>query len=114
MHTADAHMALRMPGPFQHSSGTFFLNARVPSDLIAKTRSTRVSLPVGDATATVAVTGKVFLSLPTKDPAVARTRFADAYGALVRHWAALRAGPKPLTHKKLVALAGDAFPLFRE
>ena len=102
-------MALRMPGPFQHSSGTFFLNSRVPSDLVGKARSSRVSLPVGDATATVAVTTKVFLSLRTKDPAVARARFADAYGALVRHWAALRAGPKPLTHKQLVALAGDVY-----
>ncbi len=98
-----------MPRPFEHSSGIFFLNAKVPKDLAAKARSTRVTLPVGDATTTIAVTTKVFLSLRTKDPAVARVRFADAYAALARHWEAMRAGPKPLTHKQLVALAGDVY-----
>ena len=51
----------------------------------------------------------MFLSLRTKDPALARTRFTEAYGALVRHWGVLRAGPKLLTHKQLVALAGDVY-----
>ena len=27
----------------------------------------------------------------------------------MRHWEALRSGPKPLPHKQLVALAGDAY-----
>ena len=102
-------MALRMPRPFAHHTGTFFLNVRVPSDLAPRMRATRVTLPVADALVTVGVTDKVFLSLRTKDAALARARFVEAYGALVRHWEALRSGPKPLTHKQLVALAGDAY-----
>ncbi len=100
-------MAFRMPRPFAHHTGTFFLNVRVPSELAPRMRATRVTL--ADALVTVGVTDKVFLSLRTKDAALARTRFVEAYGALVRHWEALRAGPKPLTHKQLVALAGDAY-----
>ena len=55
------------------------------------------------------VTDKVFVSLRTKNAALARTRFIETYGALVRHGEALRSGFKPLTHKQLVALAGDAY-----
>ena len=68
-----------------------------------------MTLPVHDALVTVAVTGKVFLSLRTKDPALARTRFTQAQAALVRYWDSVRAGPRPLTHKQLVALAGDVY-----
>ena len=84
-----------MPGPFQHVSGVFFLNAKVPKDLAEKARSTHVMLPLDGRLLTVKVGDKVFLSLRTKDPAMARKRFAEAYGALVRHWEALRAGPRP-------------------
>ena len=97
------------PRPFAHKTGVFFLNVRVPSDLAGKVRATRIRLPVEDRLVTIAVTDKVFLSLKTKDPTLARTRFVAAYGALVRHWEAVRTGPKPLTHKQLVALAGYAY-----
>ena len=102
-------MALRMPRPFLHKTGVFFLNVRVPGDLVAKVRWTRVALPVGEKLVTISITEKVFLSLQTKEPNLARTRFAAAYAALVRHWEAVRLGPRPLTHKQLVALAGEAY-----
>ncbi len=66
-------------------------------------------LPVGDASVRIKITDKVFLSLRTKDPILARTRFTAAFAALVRHWEAVRTGPKPLTHKQLVALAGETY-----
>jgi hypothetical protein len=52
---------------------------------------------------------KIILSLRTKDMNLARTRFVEAYGALFHHFEALRAGPKPLSHKQIVALAGEAY-----
>ena len=102
-------MALSMPRPFAHKTGVFFLNARVPTDLARRLRGSRVILPVGDALATVSVTDKIFLSLRTKDPNVARERFAATYAALVAHWIAAREGPKPLTHRQIVALAGETY-----
>ena len=102
-------MALRMPRPFEHKTGIFFLNVRVPADLRSVVRGTRVALPVEDNLVAVSATTKVFLSLRTKDPNLARTRFATAYAALVRHFEAVRAGPKQLTHKQLFALAGEAY-----
>ena len=71
-------MSLRMPRPFAHRTGVFFLDVRVPSDLAPKMRSTRITLPVAGAPATVGVADKVFLSLKTKDATVARTRFVEA------------------------------------
>ena len=102
-------MALTMPRPFKHKTGVFFLNVRVPGDLLPGLRGRSVSLPVGDQLVTVSLTQKVFLSLRTKDANQARERFAASYAALVAHWAAARNGPKPLTHKQLVALAGEAY-----
>ncbi len=103
-------MALRMPRPFEHKTGVFFLNVRVPSDLVAKARAMRISLPVEDRLVTIVVTDKVFLSLKTKDAALARTRFVEAYGVLVRQWEAMRAGPQTKLLReiaKVVRLAGE-------
>ena len=102
-------MALRMPSPSLHPNGVFYLCVRVPSDLVAKLRRTRVTLPVGGRSTAVAVGERVFLSLKTKDRAAAKARFVEAYGALTRHWEAVRAGPKPLPHRQLVALAGETY-----
>ena len=102
-------MALRMPSPTIHPNGVFYLCIRVPNDLATKLRRTRVTLPVGGRSTTVTVGERVFLSLRTRDPGAAKARFMETYGALMRHWEAVRAGPRPLTHKQVVALAGEAY-----
>jgi hypothetical protein len=68
-----------------------------------------VRLPVAGKLITVKTSDKVIVSLRTKDPGLAKTRFHEAIGALTRHWDAVRAGPKPLPYKQIVALAGEAY-----
>ena len=102
-------MALPMARPTAFATGIYHLNVRVPSDLAAKARGTRVTLPVGDTPTTVKVGDKVIVSLRTKDVATAKARFAEVTAALHRHWDALRSGPRGLTHKQVVALAGEAY-----
>ncbi|WP_165491076.1 tyrosine-type recombinase/integrase [Lichenihabitans psoromatis] len=98
-----------MPRPFEHKNGTFYLNVRMPVDLPPRVKGAVVMLTVGAATVTTAVTDKVFCSLRTKDPALAKERFTRAYGDLMRQLAGMRAGPKALTHKEIVALAGEVY-----
>ncbi len=102
-------MALRMPRPIAHASGVYHLNIRVPSDLVVKVKGAPVTLPIGGSSVTVRPSDKVIVSLRTRDPRVAKERFAEAEQALLRHWEAVRRGPVPLTHVQLVALAGDCY-----
>lgn len=102
-------MALRMPRPIAHASGVYHLNIRVPGDLTAKVKGTLVTLPVDGAQVTVRPSDKVIVSLRTKDPSIAKARFSEAAQALARHWDALGLGPRALTHKQTVALAGEAY-----
>ena len=99
-------MALPMPRPFEHKNGTFYLNVRMPADLPSSAKGKSIALSIGGTTVQAAVTDKIFCSLRTKDPALAKERFTLAYGALAKQLDALRSGPKSLTHKEIVALAG--------
>lgn len=105
-------MALPMSRPVALASGVYHLNVRVPKDLAAKVRGSRVILPIDGRQVAAKVGDKVFVSLRTKDAAVAKTRFAEAFAALARQWEAARQGPKPLDHRSIVALAGDAYRSF--
>ena len=102
-------MAFKMPHPVTRPSGVFHLNVRVPSDLVKVVPGTTISLPLEDATVRIKATDKVVLSLRTKDVASAKSRFTIAYGALCRHFEAVRAGPVTLSHKLIVALAGEFY-----
>ena len=102
-------MALAMPRPTPLASGVYRLNVRVPADLAPKMRGRRVTLPFDDSVVTVVATDKVAFSLRTKDPALARARFTPAYAALAKHFDDVRAGPRPVTHKQAVALAGEVY-----
>ena len=102
-------MALRMPRPIALPSGVYHLNIRVPTDLAGKAKGTPVTLPIDGRPVTVRASDKVIVSLRTKDPTLARARFAEAEQALSRHWEAVRTGPVTLTHVQLVALAGECY-----
>ena len=103
-------MALKMPGPVALApSNVFRLNVRVPGDLVARLRGSRVLLPVADETGSAKIGDKVIVSLRTKDPKLARARFAAALATLQAHWEAFRTGPRPLAHKRVVALAGEVY-----
>ncbi|WP_139226791.1 DUF6538 domain-containing protein [Poseidonocella pacifica] len=86
-------MTLKMPSPYKDPlSGIFYLNVRVPTDLVGK---------IGRR--------KILKSLRTRDPSEAKQRFSKEYATLQKQWTALRAGPKPLPHKQLVALSGRIY-----
>lgn len=103
------HMALSMPRAVALGSGVYHLNIRVPSDLAEKAKGTTVTLPVEGRATTVRIGDKVIVSLRTKDPAIAKLRFAEAEQALTHHWRAIRSGPVTLLHKQVVALAGEVY-----
>ena len=102
-------MALSMPRPIALGNGVYHLNIRVPFDLVGKARGTTVTLPVEGKPSTVRIGDKVIISLRTRDPVEAKTRFAEAEQALARHWSAIRSGPVVLLHKQVVALPGDVY-----
>jgi len=86
-------MALSMPRPTKDKkSGIYYLRVRVPADLVK-------------------IVGKAEIpkSLRTRDPDEAKARFAIEYAAVQKRWAALRAKPEPIPHKRIVALAGKTY-----
>jgi len=98
-----------MPRPFATKSGSYYLNVRVKTALRDAARGLAVTLPIGDAHATVTLTDKAFVSLRTKDPETAKSRFRVAYQALVQFFDALAAGPQSLTRTQRTALVGDIY-----
>lgn len=102
-------MALSMPRPFATKSGSYYLNVKVKKALRDTARGRSLTLPIGDAHATVTVTDKVFVSLRTKDPETAKTRFRLAAHALDQYFDALAKGPQPLTRTQRTALVGDIY-----
>ena len=82
-----------MPTPFKDKqSGIYYLRVRVPADLVSTIERSEVSK-----------------SLRTREPQVAKGRFAAEYASLQKRWAALRAKPEPLPLKRIVSLAGRVY-----
>ncbi|MGY4233014.1 integrase [Bradyrhizobium sp. USDA 4449] len=103
-------MLLRMASPIRRDgSSVHYLRKRVPSDLIDKAVGLVLHVPVGDAAAAVQVgrNGTIKLSLRTHDPREAKARQAKALAYLDDMWRSLRDGPRRLSHKQVIALAGD-------
>lgn len=103
-------MALRMARPIKRgSSANWLLKVRVPSEIADKVRG-HVVLPIAGRRTPVAISaGYVEVSLRTSDPDEAALRYAEAHEALLQHWKAVKAGPKPLSKRQAVALSGDAY-----
>jgi integrase len=71
-----------------------------------------LAIPLGDVIHTVLVSPKaemIEFSLRTSDPAEARMRQAAVVSYLERTWAEIRRGPTKLSHKQVVALAGELY-----
>lgn len=103
-------MLLRMASPIRRDgSSVHYLRKRVPADLTDRAVGLALRVPVGDETATVKVggTGMIKVSLRTHDPREAKARQAKALAYLDNVWKSLRDGPRRLSHKQVVALAGD-------
>lgn len=86
-------MSLRIARPWKHPrSGVYHLRQRTPSDLLQRLRGQSVTLPIGEASASLTVGPIVQASLRTKDPREAKVRHAIADGVLKRFWHAHQAG----------------------
>ncbi|OJH43844.1 hypothetical protein IE00_13130 [Paracoccus sp. SM22M-07] len=85
-YTEVVNMALGMPRPTKHpKNGVYYLNVRVPSDLVAQLCKSHVKK-----------------TLRTKDPKVAKERFLVELEALRMQWQAARTVPQAIPHKQLV------------
>ncbi|WP_143279277.1 DUF6538 domain-containing protein [Bradyrhizobium ottawaense] len=105
-------MLLRMASPIRRDgSSVHYLRKRVPADLTDKALGLVLLIPVGDKTATVRVGPdcKVKVSLRTHDPREAKARQAKALAYLDDVWRSMREAPRRLTHREVVALAGEAY-----
>ena len=108
-------MSLSMPSPVKHpKTGTYYLRQRVPVDLKEKAKGKIVALPVDDTRKTVTIGESVKISLSTKDPAEAKSRYRDADMALSKFWDSLRKGPKRLTQKEVFERAGLVYKFFAD
>ncbi len=108
-------MALRMSRPVRlsHTSVLTF-RKRIPADLRGKVAGcqVRIAFPAHGAEPECTVTAtlgaaEVKFSLHTRDPQVATARSGIAEDHLQRLFTSFRAGPVSLTHKQVIALAGD-------
>ncbi|MFG5120662.1 DUF6538 domain-containing protein [Methylorubrum sp. POS3] len=85
---------------------------RIPADVAAKVRGLTLAIPVGDTIATILVTPTrkdIRTSLRTRDPQEAKARQAVAVAYLEGVWESARKGPKRLSHKETLALAGEIY-----
>jgi hypothetical protein len=99
---------IQMSQPWRHpKTGVLYFRGRVPSDLVRFLSGRSIAVDVEGVASTVKLGSLVKVSLRTKDAAQARLRHASVQVQLQQRWAAARKGAVSLTHKDLVALAGE-------
>jgi integrase len=85
---------------------------RIPVDVIDKVRGMELAIPVAGRVVRKRIsqsTPDIRLSLGTSDRAVGKERHAVVASYLQGVWQAVRNGPRRLTHKEVVALAGEEY-----
>jgi integrase len=113
-------MVLHMTRPTRRSDSSFHqFRKRVPADIqqTAYGRLATIKFPAGGSgEPAIAVQATlrehVKCSLQTRDPITAKERTGVASAQLERLYSAIRNGPRALTHKEVVALAGLAYEGF--
>jgi integrase len=104
-------MPLHMPGPWKHpTTGVYYLRERIPAGL--RERAVGRVIPfciAGQWHRVTAGSGHVKVSLRTRDNSEAKARYKEASAGLVASLEMLSKGPRRLTHKQAVALAGEAY-----
>lgn len=106
-------MGIAMPHPVLIGN-TYYLRVSVPKDVAQAAKGKKLLLPVGDALCPVTVGAVVKVSLQTKSASEAKQRHTAALAVVHQFWEALRAGPKPLSHKQALALAGEVYRVWVE
>lgn len=106
-------MVLRMARPTRRKGSSLLqFRQRIPADVRRKAVWSSLVVPVGSEEAVVRIgptTEVVQFSLRTRDPSEAKAREAVALSHLEAHWRSLREGPRTLTQKQIVALAGEVY-----
>ncbi|MGA4554657.1 site-specific integrase [Methylorubrum aminovorans] len=90
---------------------------RIPADVAEGARGMTLALPVGGEVVRLTISEKakdVRVSLRTSDPLEAKSRQAAAIEYLNGIWRSVREGPKRLTHKEAVALAGEVYRVWTD
>lgn len=109
-------MVLRMAGPYRRpGSSVWWFRKRIPANVLQATRGKSLYLPIGSEKRRVSISPKaveVVCSLHTHDKSEARSRHTAVSSALESQWQAFREGPKLLSHRDAVALAGEAYKLW--
>ena len=107
-------MVLIMARPTKRPNSSFHqFRKRVPADVLERARGQRViftfpSEEIGgpDITTSVTLGGEVKFSLRAREASLVKSRMGLATAQLERHFERVRNGPRPLTHKQILALAG--------
>lgn len=106
-------MSLSMPAPIRIGN-IWYLRVRVPSELKQLALGRKMAIPVKSGLREVVVRDFVKVSLGTHDPKEAKHLFATAYASVHEFWEMLRNGPKPLSQKQMLGLAGEIRMAFIE
>lgn len=104
-------MVLQMARPPRHpDSGILYVRQRIPRDVLVAARGRQLKLPeeAGGGSITIGPkTTHVKASLHTSNTREAKQRHMAALSYLEQFWQSLKEGPQRLTHKQIIAVAGD-------
>jgi integrase len=103
-----------MPSPSRHpKTGIYQLRQRVPAHLREAAAGQVISVKVAEKVSRLRVGAEIKVSLGTKDVRLAKERATQVQSQLNAFWASLRAAPARLSHRQVVALAGEAYDAFK-
>jgi integrase len=109
-------MTLRMARPMQRKGTSLrYFRERIPKDVLSKARGLLLTVPIGGEIISKRITEnavEVSFSLRSRGPAETKQRQAEAQAYLHSIWQGLRDGPRQLSHKQILALAGEAYRRF--
>ncbi len=99
-----------MPSPWKHpSTGILWFRVRIPRDVVAKAAGRTVCVPVGPVRRNIVLRDIAKVSLQTRDPAIAKVRFASVLDTLSTFYGSLRDGPVTLNFRQFLAIAGSIY-----
>ena len=104
-------MVFVMPKPFKIGN-VYYFRLHVPRDVAQFARGRSMFVTVGEHQRRINIGAVAKVSLRTSDAGEAKARYAIALADAQRFWSALREGPKKLTHKQSLALAGEMCETF--
>lgn len=100
-----------MASAWKHpDSGIYYVRQRIPRDVLAVARGQQLKFPKDAGEGSIRLGPQethAKASLRTRDPREAKSRQAAALAHLGKFWQSLRDGPRQLSHKQIIALAGD-------